>query len=305
MCEKCKVGYYSSQSGQTVCLRCIPGFYQNELSSSSCKRCPLGWFQNKTNSNNCMKVAPGEITDTGGSMAIKVALGWQLSKCKIVGGDNFLCSESKPCPAGTIGNDPPSSTCSKCPAGWTSSPGALSCQECEPGKFSSTAGATSCSTCVEKRREYTSKSGSIKCKLCAVTQKSVGKSCSNIPGLLTAADCKIDEYLDDSNSNPKLHSCIECPIGSSCIGSINFNGIKAKFGWSRCHNNNATFVKCFYPAACLGGPNLALTGMYLDENGKDLANCHENCKLNNFISFFISIKLLTLTLPYPYFFSFK
>ena len=61
------------------------------------------------------------------------------------------------------------------------------------------------------------------------------------------------------------------------MGDIAWSGVLAKFGWSRCHNNDAAFERCTFPAACLGGTNPALMGKYLDKNNLDLAECQSNC----------------------------
>ena len=82
------------------------------------------------------------------------------------------------------------------------------------------------------------------------------------------ADCKNDEYF-----NSTLRDCERCPLGSSCLGPINFTQVKAKFGWQQCSNNLKKFTQCSFPGACLGGPNKALSGKFLDAQGKDLAQC--------------------------------
>ena len=96
------------------------------------------------------------------------------------------------------------------------------------------------------------------------------------------SDCNELEYLNDTSSDQHDWDCVSCPIGASCSGAINWTGVQAKFGWSRCHNNEAAFAQCIFPAACLGGKNPALMGKYHlhQDNVKiDLAECKssDNC----------------------------
>ena len=98
-----------------------------------------------------------------------------------------------------------------------------------------------------------------------------------------AEECTAEQYLNDTSTNPKDWYCVECPIGASCVGKINWDGVLAKFGWSRCHNNNAAFERCTFSGACLGGKNPALMGNKFLEDGVDLAddcergNCTARC----------------------------
>jgi hypothetical protein len=90
------------------------------------------------------------------------------------------------------------------------------------------------------------------------------------------------EYLNDTSIDQNDWDCVSCPLGASCSGAINWTGVQAKFGWSRCHNNEAAFAQCTFPAACLGGKNPALMGkyhVYQDNIKIDLAECKasDNC----------------------------
>jgi hypothetical protein len=107
-------------------------------------------------------------------------------------------------------------------------------------------------------------------------------SCQDL-GFKKLSDCNEFEYLDSASAHAKEWQCVECPVGASCVGDITWSGVVAKFGWSRCHNNNATFELCTFAGACLGGTNPALVGKYflddLDDTKKiDLADCKSgNC----------------------------
>jgi len=96
-------------------------------------------------------------------------------------------------------------------------------------------------------------------------------------GYKKPSDCSEFEYLDDSSTNPEDWECVACPVGASCVGDIVWSGVLAKFGWSRCHNNNAAFEHCAFSGACLGGKNPALVGKFLEDE-IDLADCKSgNC----------------------------
>jgi hypothetical protein len=80
--------------------------------------------------------------------------------------------------------------------------------------------------------------------------------------------CFLDsQYLDTSSLNPTHWDCKICPVGASCTGSLTFQQVQAKFGWSQCPkrgngDKNKTFARCMFPPACLGGTNTALLGKY-------------------------------------------
>jgi hypothetical protein len=97
-------------------------------------------------------------------------------------------------------------------------------------------------------------------------------------GYKKTTDCNEFQYLNNTSTNPNDWYCAGCPVGASCVGNINWGGVQAKFGWAKCHNNNAAFERCIFPGACLGGKNPALMGKYfLDKI--DMADCNtdSNC----------------------------
>ena len=114
------------------------------------------------------------------------------------------------------------------------------------------------------------------------TQDLKGESSCLDPGGVKPEDCNDVHYLNDTSIDPKDWDCLQCPDGASCMGDINWDGVQAKFGYSRCHNNNSVFESCPYSGACLGAPNLPLaTNKYLDVNQTDLAlrNDNETCNI--------------------------
>jgi hypothetical protein len=185
------------------------------------------------------------------------------------------------CPAGTIGNDPPNASCTKCTVGKSSTPGATTCSACDKGKFSDQPGHT-CKECDINTFQDQNTKPSPHCQTCpsGFTNKVKGASICQDEGFKKPSDCKEMAYLNDTAIDKNDWDCVPCPIGASCSGNINWTGVQAKFGWSRCHNNNAAFERCTFPAACLGGTNPALVGKYFLNDTKtiDLADCKSgNC----------------------------
>ena len=146
----------------------------------------------------------------------------------------------------------------------------------DKGKFNPATGKT-CSECPAGFFQQQNTNPSLSCLACPTgfAQPLEGSSsCSDLGGI-KPSDCKDDEYF-----NTTLRDCERCPLGSSCLGPINFTQVKAKFGWQQCSNNLKKFTQCSFPGACLGGPNPALFGKFLDAQGIDLAqcsNCTERC----------------------------
>ena len=142
--------------------------------------------------------------------------------------------------------------------------------------------SANCSDCHEQFFQPQDLIPSTECIACPAgyTQDLKGESSCLDPGGVKPEDCNDVHYLNDTSTDPKDWYCAGCPIGASCVGDITWSGVLAKFGWSRCHNNNAAFERCTFPAACLGGTNPALVGKYFSDDTKpiDLADCKSgNC----------------------------
>ena len=131
------------------------------------------------------------------------------------------------------------------------------CTECDAGRFADARGSTECAECP---------SGKI-----ANPQST---ACEN-PSWTTAADCTVNQYLDD-RKNKSEWSCEACPEGVSCRGEIarsNIEQASVLFGWARCPTSNISAMssagsgssveECPFRAACLGASNQALFGKYL------------------------------------------
>ena len=145
----------------------------------------------------------------------------------------------------------------------------------DKGKFNPVTGHT-CSECPAGYFQDQNTIPSPSCKACPTGYNSTisgSSTCSDLGGV-KPSDCKDDEYY-----NVSLLDCERCPRGSSCLGSITFSQVKAKFGWQQCSNNPHKFEQCSFSGACLGGPNPALEGKVNDSKlSYDPALCPD-CKL--------------------------
>ena len=277
VCVGCPPGTYSSATGLTSpdeCINCAAGKKNpndGSNSSAACEDCLANTKAAEEGSSQCTSCGVGEKSQNGSLKCTKCDAGDAGT------GTNGAC---EPCLPGQYrSSDMKASACLLCPVGWGSSDGSTKCQTCDKGKFSAKEGSD-CKNCPEKTFQDTSES--TLCRACPTGwyQPDEGsRTCISL-NYKTPSDCNDVQYLNDTSTDPNDWDCVECPDGASCAGNINWEGVQAKFGWSRCHNNNAAFERCTFPAACLGGTNPALVGKYfLDDTKKiDLADCNSgNC----------------------------
>ena len=100
-------------------------------------------------------------------------------------------------------------------------------------------------------------------------------------GWTIASTCEyVSQYLNSSRINGRdfiSWKCDECPEGADCVGAdVTWKDVKPLFGWWRIRVWNelqsSNFSKCFYPPACLGGPNVAYRGQFKNpDSGDDYA----------------------------------
>ena len=271
----CSKGTYTNNTGSVSCIPCSPGKFSSTQASVKCMDCPSAYFQPDPEQSNCIKVNLGSIVIKGGSASLIVPKG---SKINASAPSGFTT-----CPAGTIGNDPPNAFCTNCTIGKSSTPGATLCSACDKGKSNGQPGHT-CEECARETFQDQNTKPSSNCNACpsGFTNKVKGASICQDEGYAKPSDCNALEYLNDTSIDQNDWDCVSCPLGASCSGAINWTGVQAKFGWSRCHNNEAAFAQCTFPAACLGGKNPALMGkyhVYQDNIKIDLAECKasDNC----------------------------
>jgi len=127
---------------------------------------------------------------------------------------------------------------------------------------------------------------------------------------LTAKDCSNETdasqhlQLGGEGHNPMDYSCLTCPLGGSCDGSVVTQDIRAMFGYWQCNSQTKTpttstspttsttptttltpqFAPCAYVAACLGATNPRLpSNKYMTPDNVDLArlgNAHSPALAN-------------------------
>ena len=276
-CKNCTKGTYSSaEASGEECNKCAAGKMNDKVGSSSsddCEDCPAGYLQPEPEQSKCSPVEAGSIVAKGGSASVVVPLG---SKIKASAPSGF-----EACEAGTIGNEPPNEACEKCTAGKSSTKGATECHPCDKGKFSDKDGTT-CQECQAGTFQDQNSLPSLSCRTCPTGYNNnvPGESSCQDLGHTKPEDCNDMHYLNDTAIDPKEWECDGCPIGASCVGNINWDGVHAKFGWSRCHNNEAAFERCTFPGACLGGENHALMRKYYLSANKQI-DLADYCKNGN------------------------
>ncbi len=273
-CIACPAGFAQPKNSSASCLPCNPGAYSSSEGAPECASCPDGWLQKRARQTACDEATPGEIVLGGGSAAVLVPPGQVI--------DPNVTSGFRQCDSGLIGTVD-RKTCTSCPPGKSSLPGAEYCTNCAKGKYSDKAGIV-CKSCPIGYVQPTDTEPSTTCMSCPAgwqdRQTSEGATACVNPGWTTLDDCMDSAvYLDDSHPDGSEWQCADCPAGASCAGAINASGVVPLFGWWRCPSSSSSssspsadsialpslvFTACKYARACLGAPNRALAGKYLD-----------------------------------------
>ena len=265
-CTICPLGWTSNIGATTQCIACVPGKFAS-LESKVCDNCPIGYLQPDTGKPKCNPVPAGQIVAAGGSAAVTVPLGSKICTSTQAPCDCEKCVPFIACKAGTIGNEPPTTTCVSCQAGFSSVNGAIACIPCAKGKYSAEEGSV-CHDCGVGKYQEQSLQPSTTCLDCPAgyVQKKLGESsCVAIPGIriLTKLECaRRFLYLNTTQHNPQDWTCEACPAGAWCgseSGGTTQDDIVALYGWYRLRNRTLhhppVFRKCPMPFACLGKPN--------------------------------------------------
>ena len=241
-CQKCELGRYQTELGRSFCLDCSPGKFSNTIGRHRvCSSCPNGWYQSEPNATLCIQSQENSLVLPGGIVAVVVPLG-SFKHCTF----NQVCSSFEACPSGWIGNTPPSNKCDACEKGTTSFSGSLTCISCAKGKYSENEATTECKNCALDTYQDQELVPSLDCKACpdGYDQPSKGEpSCVSL-GWVNSKECTGEEYLNTTDKDPIKHKCVTCPIGASCVGSINISNIMPKQGWFRCSNNISQYEEC-------------------------------------------------------------
>ena len=260
VCYDCPAGYATADVGSTRCSKCLRGEYQPNEGHSKCLKTESGYICPEEGLASCKLQKPGFVVLDGAS-EVKVPLGSMTTNCD---DDGNACKDFEACSAGKFGSTPPNANCGLCPAGKTSTNGSLTCTNCAKGKHASNEGSAKCEDCDAGKFQEKETEKSTECNSCPSgwdTSKQGESTCTSL-GYTVAKDCNIEQYLNDTSTDPANYRCVSCPPGGSCFSQsgtgITKKEVKAKFGWSRCHHDKFKFEQCSFPASCLGGPNFKI-----------------------------------------------
>ena len=271
--EPCLPGFYAEDSGSIKCIACPPGEYASANASETCTDCPQGYFQPSSNATACNLKTPGTIVLS------------RVADVEVPLGSYITCSKTEcdfaPCLEGTYGENPPANaTCKKCLAGQPSFNSSIACTPCGKGTFAPRNGSL-CRECPRGFFQPQSATPSTRCERCPAgyAQKATGESACTSLGWLHPEDCTSEQYLNNTAANQQDWQCVTCPAGGSCLSTnATWDPLGPMFGFWKIPAADRTdawhnvFAECDYHPACLGGPNPALAGRYLDGDGQDLAD---------------------------------
>ena len=187
---------------------------------STCTKCPKGWFQGNAGSSFCNKSDTGFIVLGEGTAPFEVPKGSYISPC--VDGDES-CKGFVACPQGWKGTYPAIESCTVCPPGETSFKGSIECHDCDKGRYGNRDSFGLCENC--QAGQFAEKQYSTNCSLCprGYKQETPGQSFCKDLKWRKAKDCKNDQYLNNTLTNPTQWSCDACPPGGHCNGPIDWN----------------------------------------------------------------------------------
>ena len=262
------------------------------MSAATCEICPTGWSSDP-GSIKCGKCEGGKYDNVDGDE--RVCINCQKGRYRGIDDDFSKCSD---CPSGYYTDKTEQRFCLACNAGqYSNTVGVHSCKNCPEGKFQDVRTSKHCKTCDEvyddKPLPNPKKTDCYK----PVNMWKLPKDCH-----------KVNQYLNDSHpSNPNEHFCAPCPLGGSCEGNINWNGVNPKYGWWRLadKNNNSkyppkclepteknkneiqpicAFQQCIYPHACHGAENPRVYTLN-SEDGTEIFDPADKTDTHNFTNF--------------------
>jgi hypothetical protein len=286
--EDCLPGFFLSQTKKIFsCTPCEPGYYSNPLEKSigvnpsHCFACPKGSFQPNSGSNKCRKCAPNLYSSAGaiscGNPIIDPSISVVRNLIRYTHRDDeykLILSWEYP---DELRNQP------------TTRP--MVDVALSPDFSTETRGLNGNLTVVVNQ-SYSSATVTsaqpihdlvIYSRVRIDNGQAVGFWSALLEPWLVTSDCDDENFLDNlghsyrktpdtwKTTYPDLWNCTKCPEGSSCLGNVLWRDVKAKFGWWRVDSKNNEkigipdeFAKCFFGAACLGVPNLAMAGKYFN-----------------------------------------
>ena len=202
------------------------GQFQASMGQSSCTKCATGRFQGDPGSSFCNKPDIGFIVLGDGTTPFQVPKGSYISQC--VTGDD-TCNRFAACPQGWHGTDPASERCIACSPGETSFKGSIECHDCDKGRYGDLDSFGLCKNC--QAGQFTEKQRSTSCSLCprGYKQETPGQSFCTDLKWRKAKECKNDQYLNNTLTNPTQWTCDACPPGGHCNGPIDWNTLGKVF----------------------------------------------------------------------------
>ena len=277
-CQECEKGSHQPEQGMTACLKCIPGTYQLEKKQKNCTMCAVGRASataaRKTECDVCTKGRKQK--NKGMTVCLSCIPGKYQPQEKQ--------SNCKSCVEGRYADLPQAWICKECTQGTDTEnkTEAAACSGCDLGRYG--AGPGLCVDCVDGK--FIDERGSTACKEPASTLFVANdqRTAQRPIDYLVKSSCNTLEYLNATSNDPYDHACIVCPIGASCLGPVDQSEVRALFGFARCDTTllakmNATagkYLRCEFPAACLGAANSEFQGKYQDEFGRDPALVDSN-----------------------------
>jgi hypothetical protein len=276
LCRECPEGFYQGNRSAPLCFPCLPGKMQHLPGQHTCEDCENGRFQTSMAQTACERPDKVKVA-VDGVAVIDIPPGFEVD---CADPDSGVCEAYSICPAGKFSSlkagRPHCKTCvdaNRYGEGYESPTGSTTCTECPKGKFVEH-GDGLCSAC--PAGYFQSDTGQTSCTACPAgyaNEESEGESACFDQGWEKAQDCTSEQYLNDTDMNPREWRCATCPLGGSCVStSVTWATIAPLFGWwkipeqERAHYWQGVFAQCMFPPACLGGSNPSLESLFADSD---------------------------------------
>jgi hypothetical protein len=164
-----------------------------------------------------------------------------------------LCSV---CAAGSFSTTLNQPNCTLCPAGSFSGAGATACQPCAPGTVAPSDGSATCALCAAN--SIAPFPGSSACTTC-VSDSSSDEQRLNC--ICQAATYAYELPPPVPYGKAINFTCEPCPVGADCrLQNQTRAGVAPLAGYyPDIGNRHDMFIKCMYPAACVGGAQVCAT----------------------------------------------
>ncbi|XP_054755195.2 sushi, von Willebrand factor type A, EGF and pentraxin domain-containing protein 1-like isoform X1 [Lytechinus pictus] len=269
----CEAGHVPSSNGS--CVPCAPGTFEN---MGVCERCPVGTFQDQYGNTTCRNCpADTSTANPGAKSAFKCK-----SRCRPGTYSMSGVESCSACPIGTYEPDRGSTECNACPDGlttWTngntdveyctnicprgtfSPTGFAPCQDCPKGTYQPRASQTSCTLCPGDKYTHRERAHAIQyCQIineCESNPCADGATCVDItrgyecvcPPGFTGDNCELD--IDECYGNDV------CLNNGTCINLVNAYVCECANGFMgencQININDCLDADCRYGSTCVDG----------------------------------------------------